>query len=141
MEDQRQPILPKQKSISGYEGLELKSFGSCLKWVFVDQSNIWRTGLSWSIFFVLAIGVPLVSHFLLSCSSCDENHSRPYHVVSQFSVFLFAVLSFISLSFWTRKFGLRRFLFLDKLCDASEKVRHGYKQQFQVSWFVFYMGV
>ncbi|XP_062013572.1 uncharacterized protein LOC133729963 [Rosa rugosa] len=133
MEDQSHPILPKQNSISSHEGLDLPSFGSCLKWVFVDQSSIWRTGLSWSIFFVLAIGVPLVTHFLLSCSSCDANHSRPYHVVSQISLSLFAMLSFISLSCWTRKFGLKRFLFLDKLSDASEKVRHEYKQQFQNS--------
>ncbi|CAL9015076.1 unnamed protein product [Prunus brigantina] len=136
MEDERQSFLSKHRAISGYighEGHELKSFDACLKWVFVDQSNVWRTGISWSIFFVLAIGVPLVSHFLLSCSDCDENHSRPYHVVSQLSLSLFSVLAFISLSCWTRKYGLRRFLFLDKLYDASEKVRHGYKQQFQNS--------
>ena len=135
MEDQTQPILPKQNSYSGHEALELKSFSSCLKWVFVDQSSIWRTGLSWSLFFVLAIGVPLVSNFLLSCPSCDANHNRPYHVVSQLSLSLFAGLSFVSLSFWTRKFGPRRFLFLDKLCDASEKVRQEYKQIFHVSLF------
>ncbi|KAL6197686.1 hypothetical protein ACLB2K_033292 [Fragaria x ananassa] len=133
MEDQTQPILPKQNSNSGHEALELKSFSSCLKWVFVDQSSIWRTGLSWSLFFVLAVGVPLVSNFLLSCPSCDANHSRPYHAVSQLSLSLFAGLSFVSLSFWTRKFGQRRFLFLDKLCDASEKVRQEYKQLFHNS--------
>ncbi|KAM1351460.1 hypothetical protein ACFXTH_005224 [Malus domestica] len=134
MEEQ---MIAKQKANSsdylGREGSEFKSFGVCLKWVFVDQSSIWRTGLSWSVFFVLAIGVPLASHFLLACSDCDTNDSRPYHVVSQLSLSLFSVLAFVSLSIWTHRYGLRKFLFLDRLYESSEKVRHGYKQQFQNS--------
>ncbi|KAB2600872.1 hypothetical protein D8674_001877 [Pyrus ussuriensis x Pyrus communis] len=130
-------MIAKQRANSsdyfGREGSEFKSFGVCLKWVFVDQSSIWRTGLSWSVFFVLAIGVPLVSHFLLACSDCDANHSRPYHVVSQLSLSLFSVLAFVSLSIWTHRYGLRKFLFLDGLYESSEKVRHGYKQHFQNS--------
>lgn len=130
-------MIAKQRANSsdyfGREGSEFKSFGVCLKWVFVDQSSIWRTGLSWSVFFVLAIGVPLVSHFLLACSDCDANHSRPYHVVSQLSLSLFSVLAFVSLSIWTHRYGLRKFLFLDRLYESSEKVRHGYKQHFQVN--------
>lgn len=114
------------------EGNELKSFISCFKWVFVDQSNIWKTVLSWSIFFVLTIVIPVISHFLLSCSTCDKDHARPYHIPVQIFLSLFATISFFNLSSWLRKFGLRKFLFFDKLYDASEKVRHGYKEQLQV---------
>jgi len=135
MEDEREIDLAKSSQVSGYldeEGVELKRFRSCLKWVCLDQSNIWRTCISWSIFFLLTIGIPLVSHFALSCSTCDDNHSRPYHAVVQLSLSIFATLSFVCLSRWARQYSLRRFLFLDKLCDASEKVQRGYAEQLQV---------
>ncbi|KAK4398906.1 hypothetical protein Sango_1366100 [Sesamum angolense] len=127
-------LLSKNKSVfsenSHSEGnCELKSYSSGLKWVFLDYSSLWRTGLSWSIFFLLNIGVPVVSHFVYSCSDCDPSHQRPYDAIVQLSLSLFAALSFISLSSFARKYGLRRFLFLDKLGDESEKVRQGYTQQ------------
>lgn len=132
-------LLPKNKAT--YEGdsfceanLELKSsHGSGLKWVFLDYSSIWRAGLSWSVFFLLNIGVPLVSHFLFSCSDCDSDHQKPHDPIIQLSLSLFAAISFLSISSFARKYGLRRFLFLNKLCDESEKVRQGYTQQLHVS--------
>lgn len=137
MEDERETFLLKSTRLSGYysgnEEVELKSFGSCLKWVCVDQSNVWRAVLSYSVFFLLTVGVPLLSKFALSCSTCDANHSRPYLVVVQLSLSIFSTISFICLSCWTRRYGLRRFLFLDKLFDASEKVRESYDHQLQRS--------
>uniref|UniRef100_A0A2P2IPC0 Uncharacterized protein MANES_04G166200 n=1 Tax=Rhizophora mucronata TaxID=61149 RepID=A0A2P2IPC0_RHIMU len=139
MSNQRNCLSFKNKeSSSSYfiinnEGFELKSLRLCLNWVCLDQSNIWRSGLSCSIFFLLAVGVPLVSHFVLSCSSCDENHQRPYDAVVQLSLSVFAIISFVCLSGWSRKYGLDRFLFLDKLDGESEKIQHGYKHQLQRS--------
>ncbi|CAH2080405.1 unnamed protein product [Thlaspi arvense] len=100
---------------------------------------------SWAIwidFFLLVIGVPLVSHFVFSCSSCDAEHQRPYDAIIQLSLSSVSALSFYSLSSFTHKYGLRRFLFFDKLTDASEKVRQGYTMQVQrsmklLSAFVF----
>ncbi|CAA0835886.1 Protein of unknown function (DUF3537 [Striga hermonthica] len=80
-------------------------------------------------FFLLNIGVPIVSHFVFSCSACDPDHQRPYDAVVQQLFSLFAAVSFASLSSFARKYGLRRFLFLDKLCDESERVRQGYTHQ------------
>ncbi|KAI3466531.1 hypothetical protein Pfo_023194 [Paulownia fortunei] len=127
-------LLPKNKSVSpGHSfheaNFELKSYSSGLKWVFLDHSSLWGTGLSWSIFFLLNIGAPLASHLLFSCSNCDPSHQRPYDAIVQLSLSVFAALSFVSLSSFARKYGLRRFLFLDKLCDESEGVRQGYAQQ------------
>ncbi|KAF5937968.1 hypothetical protein HYC85_025474 [Camellia sinensis] len=109
--------------------VELKSFRSILTWVCLDQSNLWRAGLSGSIFFVLVIVVPLVSHFVFSCSSCDAKHQRPYDAIVQLSLSVVATLSFYCLSSFANQYGLRKFLFLDKLSEASEKVRQGYTQQ------------
>ena len=140
MEEEREFFLRSSKTFSGYlgiEGGELQSFRSCLKWVCVDQSNLWKTGLSWSIFFVLAIGVPILTHFLLSCSSCDDKHVRPYDAIIQLSLSSLAALSFVSLSALVKKYGLRKSLFLDKLSDSSDKVRDGYTGQLHVRFFLF----
>ncbi|KAH6837723.1 extracellular ligand-gated ion channel protein [Perilla frutescens var. hirtella] len=124
-------LLPKisRRDSSSEANLELKSYGSGLKWVFLDYSSLWRAGLSWSIFFLLNIGVPLVSHFVFSCSDCDPSHQRPFDAIIQLSLSLFAAISFLSLSSFARKYGLRRFLFLNKLSVESDKVRQGYTHQ------------
>ncbi|KAI5672964.1 hypothetical protein M9H77_13328 [Catharanthus roseus] len=128
-------LLGKQNSLSGQDSyheaaVELKGFKSGLiTWVFLDHSNLWRAGLSWSVFFLLAIGVPIVSHFVFACSNCDEDHVRPFDTIVQLSLSVFATLSFVSLSSFSRKYGLRKFLFLDKLYDESEKVQQAYTQQ------------
>lgn len=143
MEDERETLLRKKinkKRIPSYNGLssihdvevESRSF---LIWVLLDQSNIWRSIVSWSIYTLLAIGVPLLSHFVFHCTDCDEKHTRPYDSIVQLSLSTFATLSFLSLSSFTRKYGLRRFLFLDRLCDVSQKVQKGYSAQVHVCSF------
>lgn len=135
MEEGEQNILllkNKAQIISSIEdgSDDLKSF---FTWVFLDQSNVWRAGLSWSIFSLLAVGVPIMSHFVFQCNSCDHSHRRPYDAIVQLSLSVFATLSFISLSSFSRTYGLRRFLFLDKLMNVSDKVQRGYAQQLHKS--------
>ncbi|KAL5988047.1 hypothetical protein ACLOJK_035810 [Asimina triloba] len=113
---------------------ELQSFRSCLRWMFVEQSDRWRAVLSWAFFLLLAVGVPCLSHFVLSCRGCDAKHRRPYDVVVQPSLTVIAALSFFCLSRFVKKYGLRRFLFLDKLCDESEIVRKCYMTQLNKSF-------
>lgn len=139
MEDEAQPssVLPRTKSPTGggsAGAVELRAFEYCLRWMCVDQSTPWKAVLSWSVFFLLTVAVPLASLIGLQCSStCDANHRRPYQAVVQTSLSVFAAISFICLSRWARKYGLRHFLFLDKLPDASDLVRRGYAQQLQVN--------
>lgn len=105
-------------------------------WLFLDQSNIWKTGLSWSMFFLLTICVPLLSHLVYQCSACDFHHTRPFDSIVQSSLSVFSAVSFFSLLSFSRKYGLRRFLFLDKMCDVSDEVRHGYSDQLHVCLFI-----
>ncbi|KAL1201722.1 hypothetical protein V5N11_006263 [Cardamine amara subsp. amara] len=106
-------------------------FMSLVLWF--DQSNRGTALLSWSVFFLLVVIAPIISHFWLVCSDCDFHHRRPYDAVVQLSLSIFAGISFVSLSLWSRKFGMRRFLFLDKLWDFSDKVRIEYEAEIQRS--------
>lgn len=112
---------------------ELHSFRSFLRWLCVDQSNLWTSILSWSIFVLFAILVPAISHFMLACETCDSKHKRPYNGVVQLSLSCVSTLSFLCLSNFVRKYGLRRFLFFDKLWHDSETVRMGYTKQLNVT--------
>ncbi|GMH15768.1 hypothetical protein Nepgr_017609 [Nepenthes gracilis] len=132
-DDERGSFLQKTPKCINYEDDELRSFRSCMNWACMDQSNPWKATLSWSVFFLLAVGVPIVSHFVLSCSSCDEDHKQPYDAIVELSLSSIVSLSYLSLTNFARKYGLRKFLFLDKLCDESEKVRQGYTAQLQIS--------
>ncbi|KAJ6852472.1 uncharacterized protein M6B38_255865 [Iris pallida] len=104
---------------------ELVSFRSCLRWTCVDQTTTLRALLSWSLFFLMAVAVPVVSHFVPSYSE----RRRPYDSVVQLSLSAAASMSFVCLSASMRKYGLRRFLFLDKLRMESKRVQVGYEVQ------------
>ncbi|KAF7801256.1 extracellular ligand-gated ion channel protein [Senna tora] len=100
------------------------SFISFVRWVFLDQSNVWRTSVCWSVFFVLAIVVPLVSHLLLYSD-------HPYHIPVQLSLSVIATLSFLCLSRWDRKYGITNFLLFDKVCHEAPKIQRRYALQLQ----------
>ncbi|CAO2835875.1 unnamed protein product [Amaranthus hypochondriacus] len=108
---------------------ELHSFRNYLSWMCVDQSNYIYAFLSWSVFIIFTIIVPIVSHFYLTCPSCDALHLQPYDAVVQLSLSSIAALSFVCLSQFVRKYGVRRFLFFDKLVNESDSVRHHYTTQ------------
>ncbi|KAK9689348.1 hypothetical protein RND81_09G054200, partial [Saponaria officinalis] len=108
---------------------ELHSFRTCLRWMCVDQSTWWSACISWFVFILFALVVPSFSHFYLGCPTCDAKHHRPFDTVVQLSLTSVATLSFLCLSHFVRKYRLRRFLFLDKLVDESDSVRHHYTTQ------------
>ena len=114
---------------------ELHNFRSWLRWMCVDQSDLWRTLFSWSLFFTLAVAVPFVSYFIIVVDSDREGRRRhaSYDAVIQLSLTSVSAVSFLCLSAFVRLYGLRRFLYLDKLCRESETVRLGYTAQLNVS--------
>ncbi|KAJ6829089.1 uncharacterized protein M6B38_359785 [Iris pallida] len=130
----KEPLLPSKaaalaRCVSRPDD-ELRSFRSCLRWMCVDQSTALHSAVSWSLFVLLAVVVPLVSHFLLECSE----RRRPYDAVVQLSLTAASALAFLCLSVSLRKYGLRRFLFLDKICGESEHVRSGYSVELNRSF-------
>nr|XP_043618807.1 uncharacterized protein LOC122590691 [Erigeron canadensis] len=137
-QQRRKDMISRTKS-SAHD--ELHSFRSCLQWMCVDQSTGYTFCLSWLVFIVFAIVIPILSHFYLACSDCDYRHGRPYDGLVQLSLTSIATLSFVCLSRFVRFYGLRRFLFFDKLCNESETVRRGYTQQLHSSLKIVFIFV
>ncbi|OIS96322.1 PREDICTED: uncharacterized protein LOC109235635 [Nicotiana attenuata] len=143
MEDEKEELVNKKVLVRSGSHMydELRSFRTWFKWMCVDQSDTWSSCLSWFVFIWLAVVVPWLSHYLLACTDCDADHSRPYDSVVQLSLSSVAALSFICLSRFNKKYGLRRFLFLDKLCGESETVRNCYTQQLNRSMKILFIFV
>ncbi|XP_071695899.1 uncharacterized protein [Rutidosis leptorrhynchoides] len=142
--DRSAALISKRKDISRLKSSaydELHSFRSWLRWMCVDQSTTYTFCLSWLVFIVFAIVIPILSHFYLACSGCDNRHERPYYTLVQLSLTSIATLSFIYLSQFVRFYGLRRFLFFDKLCNESETVRRGYTDQLDSSLKILFIFV
>ncbi|KAK1291562.1 hypothetical protein QJS10_CPB17g01992 [Acorus calamus] len=116
---------------SSYAGDELRSFRTCLRWMCVDaQNHLVSSLISWSVFVLLSVVVPAVSHFVLSYNV----RRRSFDSVVQLSLSAVSALSFVTLSGFVRRYGLRKVLFIDKLCGESDMVRDCYIQQLQRSF-------
>ncbi|KAL8214041.1 hypothetical protein R6Q57_003490 [Mikania cordata] len=134
MEDERETLVMSSDPSSKLNYWIINTLESTtFSWIFIGQSNPWKSALSWLIFFIFTIAVPILSHIVYQCSACDDNHRRPFDLIVQLSLSICSTLSFINLSSFARKYGLRRFLFLDKLTDVSVRVRDGYSDQLHSS--------
>lgn len=105
----------------------------------LDQSSLVNAICSWILFCVMAIGMPLLIYLAIPYDS--SLHARPYNTLVQISQSVVAYIAFFCLSRFVRKYGIRRFLFLDQLCDESNRVRLGYTKALNsayrlLSWFL-----
>ncbi|CAK9881478.1 unnamed protein product [Sphagnum jensenii] len=108
---------------------ELRHFRSGLAWLGLDQSTPTKVVLSWIVFSLFAVVVPVANYTFVSCSECGEEHSHPFEQLVQVSESALAAVSFFCLSHIIRHYGLRRTLLLDKIMKESHEVQLGYEQE------------
>ncbi len=111
---------------------ELRHFRSGLAWLGLDQSTPTKVVLSWIVFCLFAVVVPVANYTFVSCSECGEEHSHPFEQLVQVSESALAAVSFFCLSHIIRHYGLRRTLLLDKIMKESHDVQLGYEQELHV---------
>ncbi|KAJ0981848.1 hypothetical protein J5N97_010103 [Dioscorea zingiberensis] len=83
----------------------------------MGQGGFWRGLTSWALFLLLAIIIPIISHFVLSYAPTH----RAFDSVAELSLTGADALSYYTLARFLRLYGLRRFLTLDKV--HSERSR------------------
>lgn len=125
---------------------ELRHFRSFLKWWGLDQSTRFRRAFSWILFLLFTIIVPVLSSFLpVICPRCDEQgqgQGYSFDKLVQIPESILAAIAFLCLTRYLRKYGLRRFLFLDQLCDDTPQVQQGYTKELDkafrlLGWILF----
>ncbi|GLJ26402.1 hypothetical protein SUGI_0508980 [Cryptomeria japonica] len=104
---------------------ELRHFRTSLCCWGLDQSTRLRRAFSLILFILFTICVPVFSSFFVECPKCDEQ-GYAFDKLVQIPQCILASISFIALSRYLRKYGLRKFLFLDQLCDDTAQVQLGY---------------
>eukprot|EP00253_Pinus_taeda_P010206 PITA_10206 len=124
-------LLPKDyKRLTSSPTDELRHFRTCLRWWGLDQSTRCRKIFSWILFLLFTIIVPLLSSFLVICPpSAKQGQRYSFDKVVQIPESILAAIAFLCLTRYLRKYGLRRFLFLDQLCDDSPQVQQGYTKE------------
>ncbi|RWW10590.1 hypothetical protein GW17_00025860 [Ensete ventricosum] len=90
---------------------ELRSFWSYLSWMCVDQFDARHAMVSWSLFLLLSVYIPIASHFIFSCAPTH----RVYDVVIQLSLTSTSDLSYLCLFVFVRRYNLCHSLFLNKM--------------------------
>lgn len=110
---------------------ELRSFRISLKWCALDHSSCIGRFISYLIFALLTIFVPIISSLsvLYQIPSSDMMIITAYNLLVQFPESVLAFLAFFTLRSYFIKYGLRQLLFLDALQQDTTFVRRGYSQK------------
>ncbi|CAK9143457.1 unnamed protein product [Ilex paraguariensis] len=102
----------------------LRLFGFC-------QYSPFSTTLSWLLFALTAVGIPILIALYSKCSDCEKYEIREF----EFEILIFqAIVAFISLlgiSHNLRKYGLRKLLFVDRCHGHTPQFRNQYIQKIQ----------
>ncbi|XP_054793565.1 uncharacterized protein LOC129299140 isoform X1 [Prosopis cineraria] len=124
-----QPSYARSKSIIFDE---LRNFRISLKWCALDHSSSVGKIISYVLFVLLAIVVPiLTSLFVQVPASATEDDPLSFNKLVQLPESCLAIMSFFTLSRFFHRYGLRQLLFLDILQDDSTYVRRGYTRELE----------
>ncbi|XP_062170700.1 uncharacterized protein LOC133876436 [Alnus glutinosa] len=94
----------------------LRIFGFC-------QYSVLSFTLSWVLFLLLGVALPLLAIELPRCSDCERYQIKSFELEILVSQSLVAAISLLCISRNLRKYGLRKFLFVDRY--------HGHRAQFR----------
>ncbi|XP_050376021.1 uncharacterized protein LOC126793518 [Argentina anserina] len=93
----------------------LRLFGFC-------QYSFWSFSLSWLIFLLVVVALPVLLIVVFHCPSCDKYQIKSFELEILVCQSLVAAVSLLCISHNLRKYGVRRFLFVDRY--------HGHMTQF-----------
>jgi hypothetical protein len=104
----------------------LRIFGFC-------QYSVLSFTLSWVLFLLLGVALPLLAIELPRCSDCERYQIKSFELEILVSQSLVAAISLLCISRNLRKYGLRKFLFVDRYHGHRAQFREEYLQKINVS--------
>lgn len=98
-----------------------------------NQSSVLRILLSWGLFLVLGLVVPVVILELSNCQGCEKGQIKSFEIDIVVSQACLAAVSLLSVSHNLRKYGIRKFLFVDRYSGHVERFSELYIKKISVS--------
>ncbi|KAL3835668.1 hypothetical protein ACJIZ3_010404 [Penstemon smallii] len=98
-----------------------------------NQSSVWSFLLSWGVFLVIGVLLPVVLLELSNCPGCEKGQIKSFEIGIVISQACLAAASLICLSHNLRKYGIRKFLFVDRYSGHMERFSDQYVQKIKVS--------
>ena len=89
--------------------------------------------LSWLVFLLLGVALPLSIIELSYCSNCEKYQIKNFELEILVSESLVAAISLLFISHNLRKYGERKFLFVDRCHGHMTQFREEYLQKINVS--------
>ncbi|KAG5609594.1 hypothetical protein H5410_020875 [Solanum commersonii] len=132
-QEQTLPLLKPQKNGNGNHDVDdtdldktLQKLELFLTLLGFNQSSVLSFVLSWIIFLVLGILVPMV---MLEVSNCQNPQIKSFEFDILVSRALLAAASLLCLSHNLRKYGIRKFLFVDRYSGHIERFSNQYHKK------------
>ncbi|KAL6520531.1 hypothetical protein OROMI_032293 [Orobanche minor] len=91
-----------------------------------NQSSIWSFLVSWGVFLVIGVWLPLVMLELSNCPGCEKGQIKSFEIGIVISQACLAAASLVCLSHNLRKYGVRKFLFVDRYSGHIERLSSQY---------------
>ncbi|KAL3644447.1 hypothetical protein CASFOL_009627 [Castilleja foliolosa] len=94
-----------------------------------NQSSVWRFVVSWGVFLVIGVLLPLMMLELSNCPGCEKGQIKSFEIGIVVSQACLAAASMICLSHNLRKYDVRKFLFVDRYSGHVERFSGQYVQK------------
>ena len=98
-----------------------------------NQSSASSLGLSWAVFLVIGVAIPLLVLEVSDCSDCEKYQIKEFELDIVVSQACLAAVSLLCLSHNLRKYGIRKFLFVDRYSGQMARFRDEYIRKISVS--------
>ncbi|CAA0818354.1 Protein of unknown function (DUF3537 [Striga hermonthica] len=107
----------------------LQSLHFFLSFLGFNQSSIWSFVISWGVFLVVGVLLPVVVLEFSDCPGCEKGQIKSFEIGIVISQACLAASSLICLSHNLRKYGVRKFLFVDRYSGHVERFSGQYVQK------------
>ncbi|CAA2978740.1 uncharacterized protein LOC111396277 isoform X1 [Olea europaea subsp. europaea] len=107
----------------------LKTFENFLALIGFRQCTVLGTALSWLVFVLLVVALPLLSIQFSYCSNCEKYEVKSLELEILVSQTVVSAISLLSISHILRKYGVRKMLFVDYCHGHFAQFRHLYLQK------------
>nr|GMD23230.1 uncharacterized protein LOC109172028 isoform X3 [Ipomoea batatas] len=91
-----------------------------------NQSSVLRIVVSWGLFLVLGLAIPVVILELSDCRGCQKGQIKSFEIDIVVSQACLAAVSLLCASHNLRKYGIRKFLFVDRYSGHVERFSEEY---------------